>query len=161
MEEFKAKSHAVKKMTRRLMRRGYRQEESVESKLKFGSPERGKAAAKEVTQKAEAETARKKNIRRFWQKKKNKEIYRAAKAGGKVSAGGGATASGAMPRANHTIAVDAHNPVVPMGTKIIMNGVEYTVEDTGNFARYGVAFDVYYDSHSATSNHGHQTWEAS
>ena len=73
---------------------------------------------------------------------------------------GGATASGAMPRANHTIAVDAHNPIVPMGTKIIMNGVEYTVEDTGNFARYGVAFDVYYDSHSAASNHGHQTWEA-
>ena len=335
----------------RLMRRGYRQEEYVESKLKFGSPEGGKAAAKEAAQKAEAETARKKNIRRFWQKKKNKEIYRAAKAGGKVSAGGGAisasgavtetitekgkrvareilfrnksilftlgvfgllfivvatslfscsasiqgggtlirvtsyvstdediheaeniysaleealnrqinnmesthpgydeynyqideighnpyhlisyltakygvwtiddvrdalqnlfeqqyslttqgthvndvttrtvrvgeslgnvvtsgycncsiccgrwaggaTASGAMPRANHTIAVDAHNPIVPMGTKIIMNGVEYTVEDTGNFARYGVAFDVYYDSHSAASNHGHQTWEA-
>lgn len=338
----------------RLMRRGYRQEEYVESKLKFGSPEggkTGKAAAKEAAQKAEAEAARKKNISRFWQKKKNKEIYRATKAGGKVSAGGGAisasgavtetltekgkrvakeilfrnksilftlgvfgllfvvvatslfrcsasiqgggtlirvtsyvstdediheaeniysaleealnrqinnmesthpgydeynyqideighnpyhlisyltakygvwtiddvrdalqdlfeqqyslttqgthvndvttktvrvgeslgnvvtsgycncsiccgrwaggaTASGAMPRANHTIAVDAHNPVVPMGTKIIMNGVEYTVEDTGNFARYGVAFDVYYDSHSAASAHGHKTWEA-
>lgn len=42
---------------------------------------------------------------------------------------GGPTASGAMPRANHTIAVDANNPIVPMGTKIVMNGVEYTVED--------------------------------
>ena len=73
---------------------------------------------------------------------------------------GGATASGAMPTANHTIAVDASNPVVPMGTKIVMNGVEYTVEDTGNFARYGVAFDVYYDNHTAVSAHGHQTWEA-
>lgn len=73
---------------------------------------------------------------------------------------GGATASGAMPQANHTIAVDAQNPIVPMGTKIVMNGVEYTVEDTGNFARYGVAFDVYYDSHSAASAHGHKTWEA-
>ena len=51
----------------RLMRRGYRQEEYVESKLKFGSPEGGKAAAKEAAQKAEAETARKKNISRFWQ----------------------------------------------------------------------------------------------
>jgi hypothetical protein len=40
-----------------------------------------------------------------------------------------------------------------------MNGVEYTVEDTGAFARYGVQFDVYYDSHSAASAHGHQTWE--
>lgn len=73
---------------------------------------------------------------------------------------GGATASGAMPQANHTIAVDANNPVVPMGTKVVMNGVEYTVEDTGNFARYGVAFDVFYDNHAAASAHGHKTWEA-
>ena len=35
----------------------------------------------------------------------------------------------------------------------------YTVEDTGAFARYGVQFDVYYDSHAAASAHGHQTWE--
>lgn len=73
---------------------------------------------------------------------------------------GGPTASGAMPTSNHTIAVDASTPFVPMGTKVIMNGVEYTVEDTGAFARYGVQFDVYYDSHSAAQNHGHQTWEA-
>ena len=73
---------------------------------------------------------------------------------------GGATASGAYPTANHTIAVDAANPFVPMGTKVVMNGVEYVVEDTGAFARYGVQFDVYYDSHSAASSHGHQTWEA-
>ena len=46
-----------------------------------------------------------------------------------------------------------------MGTKVVMNGVEYTVEDTGAFARYGVQFDVYYDSHAAASAHGHQTWE--
>lgn len=49
---------------------------------------------------------------------------------------GGATASGVMPRANHTIAVDASTPTVPMGTEIIMNGVLYKVEDTGNFTRY-------------------------
>ena len=73
---------------------------------------------------------------------------------------GGPTASGAYPTANHTIAVDAANPFVPMGTKVVMNGVEYVVEDTGAFARYGVQFDVYYDSHSAASAHGHQTWEA-
>ena len=42
----------------------------------------------------------------------------------------------------------------------IMNGVEYVVEDTGAFARYGVQFDVYYDNHAAASAHGHQTWEA-
>lgn len=73
---------------------------------------------------------------------------------------GGPTASGAYPQANHTIAVDASNPFVPMGTKVIMNGVEYTVEDTGAFARYGVQFDVFYADHSSASAHGHQTWEA-
>ena len=73
---------------------------------------------------------------------------------------GGPTASGVYPTANHTIAVDASDPFVPMGTKIVMNGVEYTVEDTGAFARYGVQFDVYYDNHSAASAHGHKTWEA-
>lgn len=73
---------------------------------------------------------------------------------------GGPTASGVYPTSNHTIAVDASNPFVPMGTKIIMNGVEYVVEDTGNFARYGVQFDVYYGDHASASAHGHQTWEA-
>lgn len=73
---------------------------------------------------------------------------------------GGPTASGVYQRANHTIAVDANNPRLPMGTEIIMNGMLYKVEDTGNFARYGVDFDVYYDSHQAALNHGHQTWDA-
>lgn len=73
---------------------------------------------------------------------------------------GGPTASGAMPRANHTIAVDARNPIVPMGTKVVMNGVEYTVEDTGNFSSRGVSFDVYYNSHAEALAHGHRTWEA-
>ena len=73
---------------------------------------------------------------------------------------GGPTASGAYPTPNHTIAVDASNPFVPMGTKVVMNGVEYTVEDTGAFDQYGVQFDVYYGDHAAASAHGHQTWEA-
>ena len=73
---------------------------------------------------------------------------------------GGPTASGAMPKAGHTIAVDASNPTVPMGTKIVMGGIEYTVEDTGNFARYGVDFDIYFDSHATASNWGHRSMEA-
>ena len=48
---------------------------------------------------------------------------------------GGPTASGVYPTANHTLAVDASNPFVPMGTKVVMNGVEYTVEDTGAFGK--------------------------
>ena len=73
---------------------------------------------------------------------------------------GGPTASGVYPTAAHTIAVDSSNPFVPMGTHVVMNGVEYVVEDTGNFARYGVQFDVYYDDHQTAQNHGHQTWDA-
>ncbi len=73
---------------------------------------------------------------------------------------GGPTASGVYPTAGHTIAVDASNPFVPIGTKVVMNGVEYVVEDTGAFAAYGVQFDVYYADHAAAAAHGHQTWEA-
>lgn len=61
---------------------------------------------------------------------------------------GGPTASGVMPKANHTLAVDAKHPIVPMGTKIVMNNTIYTVEDTGNFDRYGVAFDIFFDTHA-------------
>ena len=56
---------------------------------------------------------------------------------------GGPTASGAYPSGNHTLAVDAYNPIVPMGTQVIMNGMLYTVEDTGNLNAHGVDFDVY------------------
>lgn len=73
---------------------------------------------------------------------------------------GGPTASGVYPTPQHTIAVDASNPFVPMGTHVVMNGVEYVVEDTGAFARYGVQFDVYYGDHSTAQAHGHQTWDA-
>ena len=61
---------------------------------------------------------------------------------------GGHTASGTVPKGNHTLAVDAHSPKVPMGTKIVMNGHTYKVEDTGNFARYGTDFDIYFDTHA-------------
>lgn len=73
---------------------------------------------------------------------------------------GGRTASGAYPTSNHTIAVDAYDPFVPMGTHVVMNGIEYVVEDTGAFARFGVQFDVYYDDHQTALTHGHQTWDA-
>ena len=67
---------------------------------------------------------------------------------------GGHTASGTVPKANHTLAVDAHSPKVPMGTKIVMSGKTYKVEDTGNFARYGTDFDIYFGSHAAA-----QAWD--
>lgn len=73
---------------------------------------------------------------------------------------GGPTASGVYPLSSHTIAVDAFDPFVPMGTHVIMNGIEYVVEDTGAFDQYGVQFDVFYDDHASATAHGHQVWEA-
>lgn len=72
---------------------------------------------------------------------------------------GGSTASGVMPKADHTLAVDAYNPTLPMGTHIIAGGKEYVVEDTGDFDRYGVDFDMYFGDHGTAQNFGHQDME--
>lgn len=72
---------------------------------------------------------------------------------------GGPTASGVMPRANHTLAVDAYNPTLPMGTHIVAGGREYIIEDTGDFDRYGVDFDMYFGDHQAAQDFGHQKME--
>ena len=73
---------------------------------------------------------------------------------------GGPTASGVYPQANHTLAVDAYNPTLPLGTEVIINGTLYKVEDTGNFARFGVDFDVFMGSHQEALNWGHKSFEA-
>lgn len=70
------------------------------------------------------------------------------------------TASGVYPTQGHTIAVDANNPIVPIGTTVILNGTEYVVEDTGDFSQYGVQFDIYYESHEEALRHGHQSFDA-
>ena len=72
----------------------------------------------------------------------------------------GITASGATAAVNHTIAVDAYNPIVPMGTKVIINGVTYTVEDTGNLAANRTDFDIYFNTHAEALAWGRQTHTA-
>lgn len=66
---------------------------------------------------------------------------------------GGATASGVMPTANHTIAVD--RSVIPFGTEIIINGVTYVAEDTGGAIK-GNRVDIFFDSHKEALNFGVQ-----
>ena len=66
---------------------------------------------------------------------------------------GSPTASGAMPRANHTIAVDTS--VIPFGTKVIINGNTYVAEDTGSAIK-GNKIDIYFNSHSAALDFGVQ-----
>jgi 3D (Asp-Asp-Asp) domain-containing protein len=66
------------------------------------------------------------------------------------------TASGAVAKANHTIAVDTS--VIPFGTTVIINGNEYVAEDTGS-AIEGNRIDIYFDNHEDALNWGRQTIE--
>lgn len=72
----------------------------------------------------------------------------------------GITASGKKARAKHTIAVDAYNPIVPMGTKVVIEGTVYTVEDTGDLNHYGNDFDIFYAKHEQCGQWGRKHVEA-
>ncbi len=69
----------------------------------------------------------------------------------------GITASGTTATAGRTIAVDADNPIVPMGTQVLIDDVAYTVEDTGNLAQYGIDFDIFFATHDEALQWGRQT----
>lgn len=64
------------------------------------------------------------------------------------------TASGVMPTANHTLSADTS--IFPLGTKLSINGIIYTVEDTGS-AIHGNKFDIYFNTHQEALNFGRQT----
>jgi len=64
---------------------------------------------------------------------------------------GHATASGRMPRAKHTIAVDPR--LIRLGTKVQIGDIIYTAEDTGGSIK-GHRIDVYYSSHRKANRHG-------
>lgn len=66
------------------------------------------------------------------------------------------TASGAVAKANHTIAVDTS--VIPFGTKVIINGNTYVAEDTGSAIK-GNKIDIYFDNHSDALSWGKRTIE--
>lgn len=68
----------------------------------------------------------------------------------------GITASGVKARANHTIAVDRN--VIPLGTRILYNGIEYVAEDTGGAIK-GNRIDIYFDSHPEALKWGRRTIE--
>ena len=69
---------------------------------------------------------------------------------------GGPTASGKMPQAGRTIAVDPK--VIPLGSQVKINGKIYIAEDTGSAIK-GKKIDIYYDSHSAANNWGRRSIE--
>lgn len=64
----------------------------------------------------------------------------------------GITASGVKAKANHTIAAPSE---FAFGTKLMINGIEYTVEDRGGAIK-DKRIDVYFDSHQEAINFGKQ-----
>lgn len=63
------------------------------------------------------------------------------------------TASGTIPTAGRTVAVDTD--VIPFGTVLIIDGHEYVAEDTGG-AVNGNVIDIYFDSHESACEYGVQ-----
>ena len=67
----------------------------------------------------------------------------------RCTGGSGITASGTIPTAGHTVAMGG----VPFGTRLLINGNVYTVEDRGT--SYGHV-DIYFDNHQDAVNFGLQ-----
>lgn len=66
---------------------------------------------------------------------------------------GSTTASGVYPTANHTVACNC----LPFGTQLYIDGIIYTVEDTG-WTPYGDAWvDIFCDSHQSALEYGVRT----
>ncbi|MBR6614649.1 MAG: 3D domain-containing protein [Lachnospiraceae bacterium] len=61
------------------------------------------------------------------------------------------TSSGALATANHTVAVDKR--VIPMGTRLLINGKEYVAQDVGGGVK-GNHIDIYFNTHGETREHG-------
>lgn len=64
----------------------------------------------------------------------------------------GITASQVLARSNHTVAADSN---IPFGTKLLINGVTYTVEDRGGAIK-GNHIDIYFDTHQEAVDYGIQ-----
>lgn len=69
---------------------------------------------------------------------------------------GARTASGTIPKAKHTIAVDTR--LIPYGAKILIGDTIYTAEDCGSAVK-GKHIDIYFDSHAEALQFGKQKAE--
>ncbi len=72
----------------------------------------------------------------------------------KCSGGNGKTASGTTPTEGRTIAADTS--VLPFGTQVVIDGVVYTVEDTGSGVR-GNHIDIFFATHAKALAFGRRT----
>ncbi len=71
---------------------------------------------------------------------------------------GGHTASGTTPKAGRTVATDPS--VIPLGSKVMIDGHEYIAEDTGG-AIGGKRIDIFFSSHSEALQFGRRSVEVS
>ena len=74
----------------------------------------------------------------------------------KCSKGNALTYSGTTPEEGRTISADLD--VFPLGTRLLIDGTVYTVEDTGSGVD-GNHLDIYFDSHESALDYGLQTEE--
>ena len=61
------------------------------------------------------------------------------------------TKTGTQATASRTVAVDPR--VIPLGSHLLIDGVEYIAEDVGGGVK-GKHIDIFYNTHSETRNHG-------
>lgn len=66
------------------------------------------------------------------------------------------TKTGTVPQINHTIAVDPE--VIPLGTKVMIDGIVYTAEDTGSMVK-GNVIDIFFATHQQALDFGRQEKE--
>lgn len=85
----------------------------------------------------------------------NASAYTLVENGDKLG-GTGITSTGAIPKANRTIAVDPR--VIPYGSQIKYNGVVYTAEDTGGMIK-GNKVDIFMNTLEETVNFGRRDIE--
>jgi len=69
----------------------------------------------------------------------------------RCSGGHNLTYSGTVPQANHTISADLDK--FPLGTKLYIDGIVYTVEDKGSSVT-GNRLDIFFDSHEKALDYG-------
>lgn len=66
------------------------------------------------------------------------------------------TYSGTVPKPHHTISADI--TILPLGTKVMIDGVVYTVEDIGGSVK-GNTVDIFFATHQEALNFGRQNKE--
>ena len=72
----------------------------------------------------------------------------------KCSGGYTKTYSGTIPKANHTLSADLNK--FPIGTKLVINGITYTVEDKGSSVN-GNKVDIFFETHAEALAFGTKT----